>query len=131
MTYTAGRCQISLRADDLGESAESLLVRFENCVERVLRCSDKLRRGLLFAESRFEIGVRFPDFAHGGIARASELVLSGVEFGLGHFHLVTTSETVKDRHTDGEERTEGWFIVSERFGAGDTDIEFGLAHMRI
>src|SRR4051812_19820915 len=98
MTYTPGRCQISLCAHDLGKSAESLFVRFENCVERVLRCSDKLCRGLLFAESCFEIGVRFPDFAHGGIAGASELALSAAQLGLSHFHFVTTSEAVKDRH---------------------------------
>src|SRR5438067_5631897 len=109
MTYAPARCEISLRANDFGKSAKPLLVRFEDCVERILRCSDKLCRGFLFPQSGLEIGVRFPNFAHGGIACATELVLGTVQVSLGHFHFVTTSEAVKDRHADREEGTPSWF----------------------
>src|SRR5260370_13947697 len=100
MTYTPGRCEISLRANDLGKSAEPLLVRFEHCVERVLLCSDKLCRGFLFPQSGLEIGVGFPYFAHCGIARAGEFVLRAVHFRLGHFHFVAPSKSIEDRNTD-------------------------------
>src|SRR5437879_2914651 len=131
MTYAPGRCEISLRANDLGKSAEALLVRFENCVERILRCSDKLCRVFLFTQSSLEIGVRFPDFTHGGIARASQLILGTVEFSLGHFYFVAASKTVKDRHAGSEEGTESWLVVSEIFRSGDADIELGHAHVRV
>src|SRR5207237_8526437 len=115
MTYAPARCEISLRANDFGKSAEALLIRFENCVERILRCSDKLCRGFLFPQSSLEIGVRFPDFTHGGIARASQLILGTVEFSLGNFHFVTARNTVKDRNPGSEEGTENLLFVVEIF----------------
>src|SRR5947208_6555554 len=131
MTYTPARCEVSLRTNDLRIGAESVLVGFQHSVERILRCGDKLCCGFLFPQSGLEIDVRFPDFAHSGIARASQLILGTVEFSLGHFHFVAASEAVKDRQVDCEKSAESWLVVSEIFRAGDADIELGLADVRV
>ena len=54
-----------------------------------------------------------------------------MQFSLGHFHFVATSEAVKDRNAGGEKGTESRLVVSEIFRIGDADIELGLADVRV
>ena len=75
MIHTARGGQVSLGAHDFRIGAKPVLVRFEDSVERVLRCGDQLDCGILFTESGLEIGVGFSNFTHGGVTRAGELVL--------------------------------------------------------
>ena len=106
MAYASRRRQISLRAYDLGISAKPVLVRFEHCVERILRCGHELGRRFLFAQSSLKIGVGFPYFARCGIARTGEFVLGCTQVGFCHVQLAIARKAVEDRQLYCEEPAE-------------------------
>src|SRR4029077_1934161 len=67
--------EIAFRTHDLGIRAQPLLVGFEHCVERALRCGHSLFGCVFFFERGSVIRVRLPHFSRSRVARSSKFVL--------------------------------------------------------
>src|SRR6476620_9777160 len=98
-----------------------MLIGIEDRVEGVLRRSQELRRRVLLAQRSLKVGVRFPNFAHRGVARSGEFIFGSAQIGFRHFHFMFSLEPVEKWNGCGYEPSPGWLGVSEKFGSADTD----------